>query len=180
MAMLITNQNRVPAMKPAGPTIVTPAVITETRTSARAGLALRKTRDRSSIVGLIGRLRDADADAATEAAGTLGSLPSDAEAVDALIAAVRNFDGYFHAVVRVAAARSLARLGEVRAADALIAATRDTSAEVSEAAATALGVLGERRALPALDAMVANRSGFFLARVCHAARAAAAMIRATA
>ena len=126
-------------------------------------------RDRSAIVALIARLRDPEADNARDAAITLGSLPADAAAVDALIAVLRNTDHYFHPVVRTAAAQSLGKIGDRRAVDALIAATRDPMAEASEEAVKALGLLGDTRALAALNLAITNADSFYLEMVRKAA-----------
>ena len=127
-------------------------------------------RDRSGVAALIARLRAPDAEIARDAATTLGTLTADAETIDALSAVTFNRDGFFHPVVRTAAAAALGRLGDRRAVDALITATRDPMAEASEEAVKALGLLGDSRALPALNAAVLNADGFFLEQVRKAAR----------
>ncbi len=133
-------------------------------------------RDRTTVVALIAKLRDQDAEAARDAAATLGQLPADAEAVAALGQVLKNADGYFHSVVRAAAAASLGHLGDRNAVDALIAATRDTMAEASEEAVKALGALGDVRALPALETIRRNEKGYYLESVRRAAEQAAGRI----
>jgi HEAT repeat protein len=122
-------------------------------------------RDRSAVIALVAKLRDPDADTARDAATTLGNLSVDAEAVTALAGVLHNHDGYYHSVVRAAAAEALGKLGDRRAIDALIEATRDNMAEASEQAIHALGLLGDARAIPALEAAVRNEHGFYLEHV---------------
>ena len=122
-------------------------------------------RDRTGVIGLIGKLRDVDADVARDAATAIGSVPSDAEAINALAEVVVNAHGYFHPVVRVAAATALGKLKAREAVDALVYAIRDPMAEASEEAVRALGLIGDRRAIPALQAAVTNDDGFFLENV---------------
>jgi len=145
---------------------------------ARPEPALRElvARDRSAVIALMNRLRDADAEVARDAAQTLASLPADAEAIDALCAVVVNADGYFHPVVRAAAAAALGQLGDRRAVEALIQGTRDTMAEASEEAIKALGLLGDARALVALQVVIRNENGFFLEHVRRTAETAAGRI----
>ena len=146
-------------------------------TASVVAVAPAPVRDRSTIVGLIARLRDPDAETARDAAETLGRLPADDEAVGALCAAVRNADGFFHPVVRTAAAATLGLLGDRRAVEALIAGTSDTMAEASEEAIKALGLLGDARAVAALEAAIRNDNGFFLEHVRTAARDALGKIQ---
>jgi hypothetical protein len=138
------------------------------------------TRDRSAVVALMNRLRDPDAELARDAAQTLGSLPVDAAAVDALCAVVVNADGYCHPVVRAAAAAALGQLGDRRAIESLIRGTRDSMAEASEEAIKALGLLGDARASDALRAVVRNENGFFLEHVRKTAEKALERIRSRA
>jgi HEAT repeat protein len=156
-----------PSAAPVAPTAVTPA---------RAATVAEVRRDRTGVLGLIAKLRDVDADVARDAATALGSLPVDAEAVNALAEAVVNAHGYFHSVVRVAAATALGRLGSHEAVDALIYAVRDPMAEASEEAVRALGLIGDRRAIPALQAAVNNDDGFFLENVRRTAEDALSRI----
>jgi len=134
-------------------------------------------RDRKAVAALVARLRDPEADNARDAAMTLGTLPRDAEAVAALAEAVRNSDGFFHSVVRAAAAQALGKIGDRSAVDALIEATRDSMAEASEEAVKALGLLGDARALPGLEAIVKNADGFYLETVRKSAAEAVARLR---
>ena len=160
-AMAVEEPAKVTAAAPAAPVAAAPAAA-----------KVEAARDRSTVVALIVKLRHQDADVARDAATTLGGLPADAEAVKALCEAVRNHDGYYHAVVRAAAATALGKFGEVKAVDALIEGTRDAMAAASEEAVKALGLLKDPRALPALEAVVKNESGFFLEHVRATAREA--------
>lgn len=166
-----------PVSAPIPPAPVPPAPVTPLVTAA-ASVTAQPARDRSTVVALIAKLRDTDADVARDAALTLGTLPADAEAVDALCAAVRNADKFFHPVVRAAAAASLGLSGDPRAVDALLAGTGDTMAEASEEAVKALGLLGDRRAVPTLEAIVRNDYGYFLDPVRRTAEAALARLSA--
>ena len=122
-------------------------------------------RDRAGVTGLIAKLRHTDADAARDAAVTLGTLPANADSVSALIAVLLNADHYFHPVVRAAAAASLGKLRDPRAVDALLHATRDSMGEASDEAVRALGRLGDRRAILPLKGIVRNADNFYLANV---------------
>jgi HEAT repeat protein len=150
------------------------------KTASAVGVtAFAQDRDRTAIVTLIGRLRDPDAEVARDAAATLGTLPADAQAVAALGEVLLNADGYFHSVVRAAAAASLGTLKAPQSVEALIHATGDTMAEASEEAIKALGRLGDRRALPSLESIVRNQNGFFLEHIRRAAQESAARIAGT-
>jgi hypothetical protein len=155
----------VVAAKPAAPVAATPVTPATPAVAVAAAPKTETTRDRSSVIALIATLRDADADTARDAATTLGNLAVDAEAVTALATVLQNRDSYFHPVVRAAAAEALGKLGDRRAVEALIAATRDTMAEASQQAIHALGLLGDARAIPALEAAVRNDQGFYLENV---------------
>jgi HEAT repeat protein len=117
--------------------------------------------DRTAIAAHVAALRNNDADFARDAALALGAL-ADAAAVDPLIQAIRNSDGFYHSVVRAAAATSLAKIGDPRALESLIAAVRDSVAEPSVEAIRALGVLADARAIPTLMEVVRNPDGYFL------------------
>jgi HEAT repeat protein len=119
------------------------------------------TRVESPATALIAALRQSDADVARDAATSLGAL-GDASAVQPLIEALENNDGYFHPVVRAAAAHSLGRLNDRRAVEALLRAVRDTHTEPSAEAIRALAVIGDTRAIPGLIEVVRNSAGFFL------------------
>jgi len=145
---------------------------------AAAAAVAEVRRDRTGVIGLIGKLRDVDADVARDAATAIGSLPADAEAVNALAEVVVNAHGYFHSVVRVAAATTLGRLAAREAVDALVYAIRDPMAEASEEAVRALGLIGDRRAISALQAAINNQDGFFLENVRRTAEEALSRITA--
>jgi HEAT repeat protein len=118
--------------------------------------------DNSAVIAqLIAALRGSDADEACDAGTALGTQ-GDASAVQPLIEVLMNADGYFHPVVRAAAAASLGKLGDARAVDALIHAVADSIDEPSVEAIRALGVLGDKRAVPALIGVIRNADGFFL------------------
>jgi len=153
------------AVAPKAPVVAANAVANTVATAPRSA-----DRDRSTVVALVTRLRDRDAEVARDAAATLGRLPADSQAVEALGDVLRNAEGYFHSVVRAAAAAALGSLGDRKAVDALIAATRDSMAETSEEAVKALGLLGDRRAIPALEQVVRNENGFFLENVRKSAQ----------
>jgi hypothetical protein len=156
------------ATKPvaAAPATVAPAAVVKQPAPAPV------VRDRSTVVALIAKLRHHDADLARDAAITLGTLPPDAEAVDALCTVIKNTDRFFHPVVRAAAAATLGTLGDRRAVDALLVATHDPMAEASEEAIKALGLLGDPRAAATLEQIIRNDSGFFLDPVRRTAEAA--------
>jgi HEAT repeat protein len=109
---------------------------------------------------LIAALRDIDADVARDAAGALGTL-RDPSAVEPLIDVLNNANGYFHSVVRAAAALSLAQLGDARAIDALVNSINDPIAEASAEAIRALGTLANGRAVNPLIDVVRNSNGYF-------------------
>ena len=156
---------------PAAPVVVAPVAV-----KPAAAVLVAPARDRSAVISLIAKLRDVDAEVARDAAQTLGGLPVDHEAVEALGNVVKNADGYFHSVVRAAAAHTLGKLGDRNAVEALIIATRDPMAEASQEAVIALGLLGDTRALPVLRDIVANAEGFYLEYVQKSAQEAVARI----
>lgn len=116
----------------------------------------------------LAELKSTDADTARDAATALGAL-ADPTAVQPLIDVLRNEDGYYHSVVRAAAASSLAQIKSARAIDALIEALRDPIAEASAEAVRALATLGDPRAVPPLIAVVQNADGYFFSAVRLAA-----------
>lgn len=117
--------------------------------------------DTAAVAAYVGALRDSNADLARDAALALGTT-GNSSAVEPLIAALNNPDGYYHSVVRAAAAASLARIGDSRALEPLISTVRDCIAEPSVEAIRALGILGNSRAIPTLLEVVRNADGFFL------------------
>jgi HEAT repeat protein len=138
--------------------------------SARVAAAseIGRTGDRHAGPALITALRDSDADVAREAATSLGLL-GDRSAVDSLIEVLNDANGYYHSVVRAAAAQALGQLKDTRAVNALLVALTDPIAEPSVEAIRALTALNDRRAISALIDVVRNRSGFFVATVRRAA-----------
>jgi len=121
-----------------------------------------------SVQNLIQALRDENADVARDAAVELGAT-KDRSAVQPLIDVIANTDGYYHNVVRAAAAESLGRLGDVRAVEPLLLLSRDTMAEASAEAVRALALLNDQRAVAPLIDIVQNSYGFFLPIVRRAA-----------
>ena len=97
---------------------------------------------------------------ARDAAAALGTL-RDAAAVEPLIDVLNDANGYFHSVVRAAAALSLAQLGDARAIDALVNAINDPIAEASAEAIRALGALANARAISPLINVTRNQNGYF-------------------
>ena len=120
------------------------------------------------VTTLVSALNDASADVACDAAIALGNA-GNPSAVGPLVAVVDNRDGYYHSVVRSAAAASLGQLGDAWAVPALVDAIRDPMAEASAEAVRALGALGDARAVPALVEVARNADGFFLPFVRRAA-----------
>jgi HEAT repeat protein len=122
----------------------------------------------AAVATAIAALRDTDADTARDAATALGGL-GDASAVEPLIDVLTNANGYFHCVVRAAAASSLAQLRDARAFAPLCNATRDEMAEASAEAVRALAAMGDARAATVLIDIVRNPTGYFLSTVRLAA-----------
>ena len=120
---------------------------------------------------LIAALRNSDADIARDAATALGTL-GEASAVEPLIQVLGNLDGYYHSVVRSAAAASLGRLGDRRAVDVLLGTISDSLAEPSAEAIRALAAIGDPRAVNPLIEVVRNSNGYFLPIARRAAVAA--------
>ena len=120
------------------------------------------------LTGVIARLRSADFETSHHAAIELGRI-GDRAALQPLLDVLANTNAFFHPLVRAAAACSLGQIRDCRATDALIAATADQSAEVSEAATVALGAIGEVHSIDPLMDIVANKNGFFLSPVRQAA-----------
>ena len=126
------------------------------------------TKPSKDLAPLIVALHNADADIAREAAVSLGQSGNKA-AVEPLMEALGNQDGYFHSVVRAAAASGLGELHDVRAFDTLVSAMNDPMAETSAEAVRALANLGDTRAIQPLIDVVRNADGFFLPVVRRAA-----------
>ena len=122
----------------------------------------------STTQALIQSLNDPSADVACDAAIALGKA-GEASAVEPLIAVMENADGFYHAVVRAAAATSLGQLGDTRAVPVLIASIRDWMAETSAETVRALALLGDTRAIEPLVGVVRNADGFYLSFVRRAA-----------
>ncbi len=114
----------------------------------------------SPAAELIAALQSSSADTACAAAAELGRL-GDRSAVSALIEAVENISGYFHAMVRAAACVSLGQLGDRSATPTLVRAINDPMAEVSAEAICAVAALGDARAVEPLTAVLDDADGFF-------------------
>jgi HEAT repeat protein len=121
-----------------------------------------------SVQSLIQSLRDPSADVARDAAIELGRS-NDLSAVLPLIEVISNNDGFYHNVVRAAAAEALGLLGDSRAVEPLLVLSRDTMAEASAEAVRALALLNDQRAVAPLIDIVRNSYGFFLPIVRRAA-----------
>jgi HEAT repeat protein len=117
---------------------------------------------------LLAALRNLDADVAREAATALGRSGNPA-AVAPLIEIVQNSNGYFHSVVRSAAAAGLGLLKDKKAVDALLVAVNDPITDASSEAVRALAAIGDARAVDPLVAVVRNETGFFAGSVRRAA-----------
>lgn len=135
---------------------------------ADAATAMGKSNDLTAVEPLLAALRDLDADVARDAATALGRLGG-TSAVEPLIEVITNANGYFHSVVRSAAAASLGQLNDQRAVPALLNAVNDPIAEPSSEAIRALANLRDERAVSALIEVVRNRNGFFVNSVRRAA-----------
>ena len=127
---------------------------------------------------LVEALRDPTAEVAREAALALGASQN-AGTAEALMTVFANADGYFHGMVRVAAAEALGQLGQPSAVGLLIQGIFDPFSEPSQAAIRALGKLADPRAIEPLREVVRNANGFFLPPVQQAAVEALAGFPAT-
>lgn len=115
----------------------------------------------AAVAATILSLRNSNADNARDAAIELGLL-GDRAAVIPLTEVLANSDGYFHSVVRAAAAASLGQLQDRRALEPLLVAITDPIAEVSIESIRSLAALGDSEAIDALIDVVRNRTGYFL------------------
>jgi HEAT repeat protein len=138
--------------------IPAPAVVAETKPATTP----------LDIKPLLAALHDLDADIACEAATALGKSGS-ADAVEPLIAIVKNSNHYFHSVVRSAAAMGLGQLKDRRAVEPLLEAIHDPIADPSTEAIRALVTLADPRTINALVEVVRNSNNFFANSVRRAA-----------
>lgn len=145
----------------AEPAIQAPAAVENAPAVAETASEASATTEVVEATSLIGQLRDGNADVARDAAASL-AFQADSAAVTSLIEVLANVDGYYHTIVRVAAAASLGRVGQSQAFEALVTATVDPIVEVSIAAINALGALGDVRATDPLLSIIRNESGYFL------------------
>lgn len=146
------------------PVVTETKTITETAPVAVAvadSVVTAPTVDIEALTRLTTDLRNGDADIAREAAVSLGGFRHEL-AVDALVEVLSSTDGYYHSVVRSAAAASLGQIGDRRALSALLSTVRDSMAEASAQAVRALADLGDERAVEALVNVVRNIDGFYL------------------
>lgn len=134
-----------------------------------AAVELGRLRDDRATAALVATLRDSTAEIARDAA-TILSAHQEASVTAALIEVITNRDGYYHSLVRAAAAESLGRSKALSAFDALAGAVRDPIVGPSIEAIRSLAALGDPRAAGVLVAVLRNRDGYHL----DAARAAAA------
>jgi len=112
-----------------------------------AAWALGALDEPRAVRGLIGALRDHEAQVREQAAWALGAIDR-RDAAEPLIAALKDSD----ARVRRQAAWALGALDEPRAAHGLIDALRDSDAPVREQAAWALGAIDRQEAVTPLIA----------------------------
>jgi len=168
----VTSKRRSSIPAKANPSATPPKKAAEAATLAPAIPAaaekISSSVDRAAVAAQIAALRSNDADVARDAAAALGRL-DDASAVEPLIEILSNANGYFHSVVRAAAASSLAQLSDARAFGPLVNAVRDNMAEASAEAVRALAAMGDPRAVEVLIDIVRNRDGYFLSTVRLAA-----------
>ncbi len=115
----------------------------------------------AAVAATILALRNSDADIARDAATELGRL-GDRSAIETLTDVLANVDGYYHAVVRAAAAESLGVLADPRSVNALLMAITDPMVEVSSEAIRALAAIGDEHAVDAMIDVIRNRTGYFL------------------
>ena len=109
------------AAKPAVEAVIAkPAIVAQPAVAA----------DSTAIKPLLTALHDLDADMACEAATALARTGNTA-AVEPLIEIISNKNGYFHSVVRSAAAASLGQLKDRKAVDALLNAVNDSITDPS-------------------------------------------------
>ncbi len=156
---------RKSAAVPAGLEPVNRIASIESSTGGPVDLVLDQAVDLTSQTA---RLRSPDAEIARDAAIELGRIGDRAD-LQPLLDVLVNAEGFFHPLVRAAAARSLGQIKDCRATDALITATADPIAEVSEEATIALGLIGELHSIDPLMAIVVNKNGYFLHPVRRAA-----------
>jgi hypothetical protein len=166
----------VPTSKPVAPAVVSAAgvagvaaavtPVSAVAPSNGAGKLASSARDR-----LLAELRGPSAEAALAAVEAMAAS-GDPQAYETLLATLRNTDGYFHPLVRVAAMRALAddRSEAVRAA--IVASIDSVSAEVSLAAIAALTQYPPELALAPIKRVVEDRSGYFAPEVRAAAERA--------
>jgi HEAT repeat protein len=117
-----------------------------------------------AITALQIALRDPTAEVAREATLALGKT-RDTSVMAALAVVLENADGYFHSVVRTAAAESLSLFSDRQVIPTLKSAVRDPIAEASRAAIRGLGIVAGVEAVPTLLTVVSNPDNYFLPSV---------------
>jgi HEAT repeat protein len=167
------RQVETPAATPPAPEAETIACIERLRTGELASRVAAAARlgvlgGGDGVGALQAVLRDPTAEVAREAALALGQT-GDARAVEPLAAVLENAGGYYHGIVRAAAAESLGQLKDRRSLTALVQGVWDPLAEPSRAAVRALAATAGAEAVPTLLTVVANPNGFFLPAVRLAA-----------
>jgi HEAT repeat protein len=158
----------VKAIEPAPTPVASVPVVAAEQATPQAASSTTDVEPTVSVQSLIQSLRDPSADVARDAAIELGRS-NDLSAVLPLIEVIANTDGYYHNVVRAAAAEALGLLGDSRAVEPLLVLSRDTMAEASAEAVRALALLNDQRAVAPLIDIVRNSYGFFLPIVRRAA-----------
>jgi HEAT repeat protein len=160
------------AVAPVAPVVAVTApaavVAPVTPVAAKAAVETKATPTFPSIEPMLGSLRDVDADVAREAATALGQTGNPA-AVLPLIDVLKNSNGYFHSVVRSAAAAGLAQLKDSRAVEVLIEAVNDPITDPSTEAIHALAAIGDRKAVARLIEVTKNEKNFYAGSVRRAA-----------
>ena len=171
LVQLIERFPGLPALLGVEPMEPKPVTVTE---SVRPVARPRQEEPDASVpspdatAALILALRDTSAEVAVEAADALQRHPGK-DTVDALRTVLENRDGYFSAMTRAAAVRSLSALLP-RGDDAILSgALSHIDAEVSLAALAALVQRGEASGAPALLGVLEDRTGYYLPLVRRAA-----------
>ncbi len=148
----------------------------------RAATSLADSPHEAALRGLVRALRDPNADVAVAVVEALACRRQE-QANAALLEVVRNPEGYFHPVARVAAIAALVNSSERAELGPVFAAVHDVSAEVSVAAIAAIAARAPEQ-IDSLVQVLSDDSGFFAPTVRLAAARALertqALSRATA
>jgi hypothetical protein len=160
----------------------TAAIINETPTETPTVIAAASSPAIATpdVARLIEAVHSTSVEASAEAVELLGDA-DDARAFDALAHVLANDAGYFHVVVRSAAALAMGKSRDTRVTAALQAAVDDASAEVSREAILALGALrAELRTESSVEKLiqiVENLTGYYINTTRHAAVRALGKLR---